>query len=380
MTISSWLGEYAFTCPDPGILAYTRLDPDVQVVPRMVIWLGVLIALEQCTHAITLVMTWRRKIRFSIATTPEFVLPVGVALLWVVFTALSIVLVALTYRSNAAVLAKSLHVASEVTFLVLLCTAFGFYVFSSICIVALLIILMLVLTLPCSETITFAAVSGLVLDSINFLAYAWYGMTQPKDVLLWTLIAGFGWHVLYLLTYIGVVRWTSIADAARVWMRVAGLVCNIIASELILHASKRFLGLTQGGMLTISAWRESFTGLDKPLCVWTTDGLRLVGPVPDDDASRTLAPYEPHRTGYTKGNLHKAAFGLLPAFSSVQYARSGRTTTLKTSVLCAFRRQASVRDIQSIRERDVFVVSWNHVRYAWWGICVPLAIGVGMYP
>jgi hypothetical protein len=359
-------------------VAYNHLRPALQLAPRIVIWIGVLLAFEQCVHAIVLLISLRRNIRFSLVITPKFRLPVGVALAWVIFTALSIDLVVLTYRSNAAVLAKTLHVASEVTFLILLSSAFGFYVFSAICIFAVLIILLMVLTLPCSETVLFAASSGLILDSINFLAYAWYGLSNPRNIVLWTLIGGFGWHSLYLLTYLGVIGWTAISDTARVWIRVAGLTFNIIASELLLTASKRALGLTRGGMMAISEWMDTFDPLREPLCVWTTEGLRFVGPVPDDKIPRHVSQFELHKTGYTRGNLHKALLGLLPCYSSVHYVRDGDVTTIKSSILCMFCTKSTIVDIQYITEREVFVLSWNHIRYASWVLLVVLGIAIGI--
>ncbi len=380
MTISSWLTDYMYTCPDPGIVAYKRLDGIDRVGPRIAIWIGVLLAFEQCTHAIALFLTMRRKINFCIAITPKFKMPIGVALAWVIFTALSIDLVALTYRSNAAVLAKTLHVASEVTFLVMLSSSFGFHVFSSICVFAVLTILLMVITMPCSDTITLAAFSGLVLDSINFLAYAWYGLTHPKNPVLWTLIGGLGWHAAYLLTYVGVMRWKSISDLSRVWIRVAGLAFNNIANELLLTASKKSLGLTQSGLVTIEDWKNSFLPLDRPLCLWTSDGLRLIGPVPDDDTPRSIPQFEPHRTGYTRGNLYKALFCLAPFSSSVQYARRGHVTRLRSSILCAFCRQYTISDIEYVSETSVFVLSWNHVRYTSWVFLVVLGVIIGCYP
>ena len=103
------------------------------------------------------------------------------------FTSLSILLVGLTWRASSAVLAKTLHVIAEACFLVfpMLCIRICDRCSSSADSLHRSLV-----RPPFDSTIEFASLCGIVLDSSNYLAYAWYGMTQPDNEDLWTTIHG----------------------------------------------------------------------------------------------------------------------------------------------------------------------------------------------
>ena len=115
--ISSWLPSFDSQCPDVALQAYTEMTDENKLLPRILIWVGMLVSLEQAWHATTLLMKAKvSDLTVSIGISPRFHPPLLTTLLWVVFTAVSIFLIGITFRSNAAVLSKTLHVTSEASF------------------------------------------------------------------------------------------------------------------------------------------------------------------------------------------------------------------------------------------------------------------------
>ena len=363
--LSSWLFEFNNTCPDAGLGGYVALSEAEQYAPRTFVWIGILLAAEQFCHAVVLALSSRKRLTFKLQTMPAFELPTAVAILWVMFTALSIFLVSITYRSNAAVLAKTFHVAAEATFLVLLSVAFGLYVCSALCALLVFIVLTMVLTLPCDETIYLAAVSGLILDAINFLAYAWFGITRANDSILWLLIGGLGWHAMYLLTFLGLVRWSMLGALTKAWLRVLGMYFNIIADEFVLHAVRCAMMHPRLGMVDLKEWANEHEA--ELLCVWTGNGLRVLGRLPENEVVRVFA-FEPLRTAYTPLAWYYVFNAVLPFWGEVCLLRRDRTTTVTPSLLCAFGWLGSydVVDIHMLPRSTAYVVSWNQVRSLYW--------------
>ena len=383
--LASWLMSYQDTCPDPALLAYDALTEPERRLPRFFIWIGAFVAIEQVVHALTLALGARR-LPFGVRTQP-FRFPTGLALAWVVFTAMSIVLVALTFRSNAAVLAKTVHVVIEGLFLVLLSAAFGYRVFGAIAGFFLLTGLLMVLALPCSETILYAASSGLVLDAINFLAFAWFGLTRPDDRQLWLLIWGFGWHAMYLLTMLGVMRWYELTAHSKIAWRICGLYFNVVASELLLAASRRELRVAAGGLVRLKEWvaeHDEAELADDPLCLWTVDGVRLLGPPPPEHEVRTASAFRPGRTAFTLRALPKAVGVLVPLLGSeVRYVRTDATVTrLEYSVLCAYGwiRPTIVRGVNRSPAERALVISWGMVRAVYWTLMIAYALVAAAFP
>lgn len=378
--LSSWMFEFSTTCPDPGLKAFMVLDEAQVRGPRIVIWIGVLLAAEQISHAIVLLLTARRPVRFLQLKTRPFELPVGLALVWVIFTGLSIFLVAMTFRSNAAILAKSIHVATEAGFLVLLSASFGCYLFAGLVASLVLIVLLLVTTLNCDETVLFAATSGLILDSINFLAYAWYGFTRPNDQILWLLIGGLGWHGMYLLTQLEVMRY-EVDGLTKLWFRVVGMIFNVVADEFVLAAVRRTLLDTRSGTLSMREWAVDRDPHTEPYCVWTAKGLRLIGPVPEGE-TRRLHAFEPHRTAYTPRAMLYALNAFVPFFGEIRYHREGDITTVWHAVGCAFGwlRSRQVLHINARIPERAYVLTWLQVRAVFWILLILLGVVLGFYP
>lgn len=376
MSLSSWLYVFDDTCPDEGLLAFQRLDAATARAPRVAIWIGLLLAAEQAVHVAVVALTSRAPLQYRMRVVPEFSLASGAALLWSLFTALSILLVSATFRSSAAVLAKILHVASEAYFLVLLSSAFGMYSASGIVVVFVVCVVLFGVSLPCDETIGVAATGGLALDSANFLAYATLGLSRPDDPVLWLLIGGFGWHALYLVTFVGVNVWVM-GDAARTWFRVAGMAFNIVAIEFVLAAAKRALRLGASGEVDLKEWHESFD--DEELrVVWTRDGIRLLGVLAEGE-TRSASTHEPHRTAYAEGALWRSVFAVLPSGGKVSCTRVGSDASVRTGFLCSLgcRPAAVVRDVSRGPER-ARVLSWTDVRRVYWLCLVALGVVLGL--
>lgn len=378
--LSSWLPGFNRTCPDPGLRAYSQLDESHKFPARVIMWIGMLIACEQVTHAIALLLTSRRAIRLRSSFSP-FRLSVGVALAWAVFTSLSIFLVGFTFRSNAAILVKSLHVATETIFLIMILVSFGFTVLASLAALLVLIILPMTLTLPCSETILMAASSGLVLDALNFLVYAWYGVTNPNDPVLWLYIAGLGWHAMYLVTFLGVMRWENLDGLGRVYFRIAGMYFNLVAVEFFLAAIRACLLVTASGRQNLKDWLNEFDSdlLRQPLCVWTGQGLRLLGPV---GQSTQVNAFEPNRTAYTPRGFVRACNALFILLGQLKLDTTGDVTTVRHSLACAYGyiKPYTIERINDVRVEHAYVVSWMQIRVAFWAPLAAVACVLGYYP
>lgn len=381
--LSSWMFHFSNTCPDPGLKAYQELDESEAVSPRIVMWIGLLVAAEQVIHAITLAFSARKPLRFTLTNTRPFELPIGLALTWVVFTALSIVLVALTFRSNAAILVKTLHVVAESGFLIIISVAYGFYVFASTVTCVVLVVLSLVFTLDCDESVLFASFSGLTLDAVNFFVYAGFGFSRADDKILWLLIGGLGWHGMYLLTQLEVMRWEFLDGLVKLWFRIFGMYFNLIASEFFLSASRRSLMDTRFGTLDLKEWAAGRDDDDStPYCVWTRDGLRLIGPVPEYVDCRVFA-FNPHRTAYTPSTLHYAFNALFPLGSTVTYRREGNITSVWYAVGCEFvwiRSSHDIVRVNSVPVKTAYVVSWIQIRFVYWCVCLLLGYAIGSSP
>lgn len=382
MSLAEWVHRFNATCPDPGLDSYVRLDGAERAVSRTLIWIGALIGLEQCLHAVVLALRTdrRRDSWWRFSATPHFVLPLALTLAWAFFTALSVFMVAVTFRSNAAVLSKTVHVAVEASFLILLLATFGYTLLAALATTLVIVDLVMVLALPCADTIMLASMSGLVLDAANFLAYTWYGMSHPDDAVLWTLIGGLGWHALYLVTYVGVQRWRFLSDFARISMRMFGMLANLIADEFFLAAARHRLGLSRGALLlNVHRWKR--VPFDPPRPVWTRDGLRLVGNVADDGQARVIPLYASNRTGYMLFSSWWRILCALWPFSStsVEYTRRGPLTTLRYAVLCRFGvASEEVVDVQRVDESGPMLVpSFMVFRPILWLVLVVVGVGFG---
>jgi hypothetical protein len=383
--LASWLTSFDDTCADPALQAYESSANASRTASRFFIWLGVALASEQAVHAITLALG-AQKLRFRVRVEP-FQIPSGLTLAWVVFTALSIVLTALTWRSSAAVLAKTFHVLTEAIFLVFMLVEFGYRTAGGTAGSLVLIGVLMALSLPCRESITYAASSGLALDAVNFLVYAWYGLTRPKDAQLWLLIWGFGWHALYLVTMLGVMRWSSLQDSVKLAWRICGLYFNVIASECFLLAVRRELRVADGGVVRLDAWAASFSGDDLngvPLCVWTSEGVRLLDPLSlSPRRSVCVDTHIPGRTAYAPGASAMMLRGIFPSLrNSSRFARTKDGVRVDAALLCGYGwtppRNATGGALQL--PDKAYVLSWNVVRAVYWLLALSVAAFISAFP
>ena len=351
--LASWLASYDVQCPDTGLEAYIALDADERVVPRALLWVGMLVALEQAWHALTLAtLSPPGALTVRIGVTPRFSPPLGTILAWVLFTSLAILLIGLTFRSSAAVLAKTLHVAAEALFLIAIAVAFGYPGLAGGVGVVAVVALLFVFSLPCDESIEYAARSGMALDAINFLAYAWYGISRPGDARLWLFIWALGFHVVYLLSAITVSRDHGSAGVL-VGLRILGMFANLAASEIFLALARRVLGVHRSGQTTLAALQAADATGDGPFAFWLPDGVVFVGDADD--------PLAIGRTAYAAGTERTSLLAVLPFFGRTRRGRDDQQADV--AVLCAFDRIAPIALAEPRDPNEPgFVLGWHHVR------------------
>ena len=297
------------------------MDPGAPLL--WVVWVGICLAVERGVSSLILVLTTRPNFRMRLY--PSYTAPHTWALLWAFFTSMSIALVATTSRGSLAVLFKTLHVITEAAFLVLITLRLGMPTVAAVAAAFVLGVAGLVVTAPCSQTITLAAFSGLAVDSLNFLAHLSLGVRQCDNPVLWSLIAAFGWHAGYLVTFYVVQRWPAsvVGSATLATARVLGMVFNLVAIWIVVASSRRAKygsDIHPGQALTLAEWRDLNAGHARVL--WTETQVAVIedADLSDDDDQATpprrrestplltssstggLVPlHEPMRTAYVDG-------------------------------------------------------------------------------
>lgn len=151
--------------------------------------------------------------------------------LWAFFTAASVTLVGVTWRSDAAVLAKTLHVATEAAFLWQILARRGFHVASSLVAATVFYALAFAVTMPCEVSLVLATTAGFVLDSANFVAHLLIG--SPRLVLY-----AFACHALYLGLYFSLFM-LGLGDEVGGSLRSAGMLFNLVAVEFAMEHVRR---------------------------------------------------------------------------------------------------------------------------------------------
>lgn len=354
-----------FSCPDRGLQSIQEFDyPNVWA---LLAWIGIFVAAEQAVHAVMLGFKVR-DLKYRTRVSP-FQFPTFLGLLWVFFTSLSIMLVGLTWRSNAAILAKSLHVVSEALFFVQLCYEFGFVFLSAFSFTTVMIILTMTLTLPCVTTVGVASISGIVLDSTNFLAYAFYGLSEPNNAKLWTAIAAFGAHALYLLSFI-IVQNADISNVLLAGFRILGMVFNIIASEIFLRlVQKIHYPDFQGVYTKTQDWLIGHS--DKVVLVWDSFSPNIVGFEGKQEVQ--IYPFDPYTTAYTRPSLIMLG-ALMPMIGKVKVSHEDKALLrLQWSIFFAFCFQTTVAKRNSL-PGNIYVLDWNYLRIPYQVFAVLLGI------
>lgn len=330
-------------CADPGTIAVMDLDEGSFWL--WVIWFGIASAVERTIA--TLAIGWRVP-RSLLVVHPTYRPPLMLIVLWNIFTAFSIVLVATTMRSSWAVLFKAAHVATEGIILAMLLYAHRMQTATALAIIAILSVTGLVLSFPCATTITTAAISGLVLDSANFVAHVIVGLQQTDNVMLWTTIHGFGWHALYLLMYIGVQRF-NVSDHTRAVFRLFGMLCNNIAIYVFVHLLRRSVLPSATRYDSLENWKRARGWLGQDMTearhVWVDENTVLR--TDDGEGGETLALlHAPCETGY----LERASAIRWANASAVGCCHAARRSTVGLRVFSCF---VPWSTISEAREDDV---------------------------
>tara|TARA_B110000008_G_C16948528_1_gene555459 strand:- start:15 stop:1205 length:1191 start_codon:yes stop_codon:yes gene_type:complete len=346
-------------CPDAGLRALSNLDTNS--FPIFLAWIGIFISIEQSIHVITLFTQsyLSRVISVPLTFTTKihpYTFPTGLALLWVFFTSLSHILVSLTWRSNVAVLTKGLHILIEALFFTQLILNFDYYFVSSATLTIVIIILFMILSLPCSATIEIASFSGIFLDSLNFLSLLFLGLTKNENIVIWTAIRAFGFHVVYLLTFIGIQKW-HMNDELRSGFRLLGMASNIIASEIFIRLTHFLLY----GRTTFYTTVKELKKNKKVVCIWTNDGLYI----DSDDMihNEKINVFDMYTTGYTLGNK-KAILGIFQPFigTCIISYHNHNTFRLRWSLLCAFHFTSFAKKNTLCQEDTVIKINWSFLR------------------
>ena len=225
-------------CPDPGLESLRRVSPAADSWYQFLMWVGVALGFEQMAYALQFLLS--RRWRWTVGAVPKYDPPVGLLLLWSLFTAASIVLVATTWRANAAVVAKTAHVATECLILASLLRANGLPMLGGWALAWAVLVFFVVIGETCSDTMLLAAGSGILLDSINFLSHIVVALYEMDNWKVWIVVRGFGWHALYLCSYVGVQRW-NLSDDVRAGFRISGMIFNLLATEAFFELVHTFV-------------------------------------------------------------------------------------------------------------------------------------------
>lgn len=287
------LQDTTLMCPDPGLQSIGFLSEQGEGgALQLGVWIGLAIAFEQSIHVARLVIRDFDKLRFRVTTTEHPDLPTGFMLLWVTFTSLSILTVGLTWRSNVAVLAKTLHVASECLLFVAISLAFSLYTLTSITLVVAVGLVLAALSLPCQSTIATASLAGLTFDTVNFAAYSIFFLsTRSKRVR--SVCVALGFHFVYLIVLVLSKELPDLSTWDRANLRFLTLPLNIAANEVFLRFVQGEIRPTSPLIRSLHDWTSS---THVPITLWTEDGPSFAN-VGVEEAIVTLL--DPHTSAFT---------------------------------------------------------------------------------
>lgn len=336
------------SCPDNGILAIEDMqDPTIYY---FFIWVIICISLEQAIHVCTLLWKNYNSLKVTLNLRP-YQFQTGLALLWTLFTASSHILVCLTWRSNAAVFTKGLHVLTEAIFLIQIALSLGFRLFASVCSFLIFVILIFVTTLPCKATVTAASYSGIILDSVNFVAHLMYGLSNSRDPILWRAISAFGFHLLYLSLFVLVENENfKLSQDNVAILRIVGAYCNYIAGEIFINICYKLLYNKKSLWVRSNDWIEENTIVN----VWKNDELIIFGASKKNDFAIDI--FEPYTTAFDGFN-----FAILnmyfPIFGRIWVTDRGTSYHVEYSILCTIGKKMNIPRINTFSDK-VFVLNW----------------------
>lgn len=154
---------------------------------------------------------------------------------WAVLTSLSVAFVGLTWRSPAAVLTKSFHVAAEAAIFWQILRARALHLAASVLAVGVGCTLLVALTMPCDQTLVLATTSGFILDAGNFSTHLLLWLRGDCPTLV---VAAFGMHAVYLSFYLSLFL-ADLGNPLGAGFRLIGMFANLLASELALEYVRR---------------------------------------------------------------------------------------------------------------------------------------------
>ena len=263
-------------CPDTGLLA---IDTPALV---LITWIGIMIAAEQALHAISLFFRHWRSLSISPRLNPLYELPSLLAIGWVVFTSLSIITIGIMWRGSPSIFMKGVHIVFEGSFLVSILLSCKLYTPSALVTAMMITAFSFVVTLPCDQSLPFAAILGIVLDSSNFLLHVGIFISQRNNKQVMFPTAAFGFHIVYLITRI-MVNEIQMINTLQAILRISGVFCNIAANELLIRGVQYF-HCVRTSKITVCGcnWLSEHKKTNCLHVVWTVDGLRLIGKIPNE--------------------------------------------------------------------------------------------------
>lgn len=350
-------------CPDNGLLAIERLGyPSVYYVLG---WIVVCISFEQAVHVVRMLWQNASQLSFVLRKRPV-VFPIGLAYLWVFFTAVSHILVVLTNRSTAALLTKTLHVVTETTFLIQISAQFGYDLFASIVAVIAFIVAVFVFSFPCQVTVTAAAYSGIILDGLNFFSYLLFARSERTNNELWLAVFAFQLHLLYLVTFAIVENEKAgLSDDGMASLRIAGAFFNYFAGEVFLYIGHSKFYSEKTGWVNTLDWMQEHT----TVAIWNDGGVRVSHTGDGEVEANIFAPYT---TGYETLSVSMLNT-LFPIFGSSTLVSTKQSTFIASiSVLCT---NANTR-LATLNQgpESVFVFSWAMIRSVYMTLSILIAI------
>jgi hypothetical protein len=213
----------------------------------------------------------------------------------------------------------------------------------------------MVFTLPCTATLGLASLSGIALDSTNFVAFVYLGFTKRKNREIWMAISAFGFHVFYLISLLFVQNYDGFSDDARGSIRLSGVIFNIIASEIFL----RLVHLIEYDPDSLFVDVEDWIAKREIVSIWTKNGVRIKGYFGREPMQINV--FDPYVSGYSVC-VPQIINAYIPLFGNcVVSPYDDSHLQLKWSFMFAFCFTTRIPKRFDCPKR-VFVLTWNYIR------------------
>lgn len=283
-----------FKCADYGVLALDDLGPRSALAA--VASVGIFLAIDRLLASMALLPQALRRAT-DMRVYPQYVPPDLLLVLWNVFTAMSIIVVASTARSALSIAFKTLHVIVEASMLIFVLWHHQLRGAAAVVGSSVVAVGLVVLLYSCEVSIGWAESAGLVLDSVNFLIHLAVARSQPDNTELRRTVYGLGLHAVYLALYLVVNDLHRFVDLhlstpLRATLRVAGMVLNLMAVYVFVALERSRL-LPPSGVMTIGEWKAGRRGSSRALWVTPADVA-----LDDDHGGEMVSLHRPYETAY----------------------------------------------------------------------------------